>query len=258
MMDQRERYEQAYEVFEMPEPAFERMLVRRDRQRRNQRFAAGALGIAVAAALFGAVLGGIRGSGRNTGHPNPPDRTVEGTRGYHKMGLAFVLPNDWVEQGARYPKELILHPTGQQGNILFVGEDPWAPNGSSCRPANLPDCLTSPTDLVAWLRDSKELITTVPSPASLDGRDALTLDAQTAPSEGSVPFVVVSDWGQIGAGPHTWELRAADRARFFFFSEEGRTVVVVLSAPRERFDAFLLEAGPIVEAFDFDVGRATG
>ena len=257
MIDERERYERAFDLFEMPEPAFERMRRREHRRRRNQRLAAGALGVAIGGALFGALLGGIRGSGRDTGDPSPPVRTIEGTRGYHKMGFAFVLPDGWVEEGPRYPKELSLHPAGSRGSIL-VGEDPWAPNGSSCRPASLPNCLTSSTDLVSWLAGSTELVTTDPRSASLDGRAAVTLDVRTASGEGSAPFVVVSDWGQIGAGPHTWELRQTHGARLFFFSEEGRTLVIVLIAPREKFDAFLREAGPIVDAFDFDVGRATG
>jgi Tol biopolymer transport system component len=54
MNDQRERFERAFEVFEMPEPARERMWIRRDRKRRNQRLAAGALGVSIV--LAGALI----------------------------------------------------------------------------------------------------------------------------------------------------------------------------------------------------------
>lgn len=51
MMDQRERFEEAFELFERPEPAWERLVARRDRKRRNQRIAAGVVGIAVFTAV---------------------------------------------------------------------------------------------------------------------------------------------------------------------------------------------------------------
>jgi hypothetical protein len=47
MIDEGERFEEAFELFERPEPAWERLVGRRDRKRRNQRIAAGVVGIAV-------------------------------------------------------------------------------------------------------------------------------------------------------------------------------------------------------------------
>ena len=47
MIDERERYERAFQRFQMPEPAWDRLIRRRDRKRRNQRIAAGVVGIAV-------------------------------------------------------------------------------------------------------------------------------------------------------------------------------------------------------------------
>jgi transglutaminase-like putative cysteine protease len=47
MIDERERYERAFRQFQMTEPAWEILVDRRDRKRRNQRIVAGAVGIAV-------------------------------------------------------------------------------------------------------------------------------------------------------------------------------------------------------------------
>lgn len=63
MIDERQRFEEAFELFARPEPAWERLVRRRDHKRRNQRVAAGILGIAVfalAAVGFVRLLGSER------------------------------------------------------------------------------------------------------------------------------------------------------------------------------------------------------
>jgi hypothetical protein len=47
MIDERERYERAFQQFQMTEPAWEILVDRRERKRRNQRITAGVVGIAV-------------------------------------------------------------------------------------------------------------------------------------------------------------------------------------------------------------------
>jgi Tol biopolymer transport system component len=59
MIDERERYERAFRQFQMPEPAMDRLVGRRDRKRRNQRITAGVVGIAVfVAAVWVVTTGG--------------------------------------------------------------------------------------------------------------------------------------------------------------------------------------------------------
>ena len=58
MIDERERYERAFGLFDMPEPSWDRLIRRRERRRRNQRIAAGAVGIAVFVAAIWIVLAG--------------------------------------------------------------------------------------------------------------------------------------------------------------------------------------------------------
>jgi len=59
MIDEHERYERAFQQFQMPEPAWDRLVGRRDRKRRNQRIAAGVVGIAVFVAAVWAVTSGL-------------------------------------------------------------------------------------------------------------------------------------------------------------------------------------------------------
>lgn len=72
MIDERERYERAFELFEMPEPAFERLERRRDRRRRNRRVAAGAVGLAVAVLVLGGLLRSLA-----LDRPIPADRGAQ-------------------------------------------------------------------------------------------------------------------------------------------------------------------------------------
>jgi len=60
MIEERESYEQAFQQFQMAEPAWDRLVGRRDRKRRNQRIGAGVIGIAVFVAaiwVFGTRVG---------------------------------------------------------------------------------------------------------------------------------------------------------------------------------------------------------
>jgi hypothetical protein len=59
MIDERERFEEAFELFDRPEPAWDRLIRRRDRKRRNQRIAAGVVGIAVFVAAIWIVTSGL-------------------------------------------------------------------------------------------------------------------------------------------------------------------------------------------------------
>jgi hypothetical protein len=59
MIDERERYERAFQQFQMTEPAWEILVDRRDRKRRNQRIAAGVVGITVFVAAVWIVTSGL-------------------------------------------------------------------------------------------------------------------------------------------------------------------------------------------------------
>jgi Tol biopolymer transport system component len=92
----------------VPEPAYERMLHRRDRKRRNQRIAAGVVGIAVFVAAVWAVTTG--GSFNRTQQPvvqptpTPPARTIPGVDYLIDLntGEMTQLPNGIAGSGEGY------------------------------------------------------------------------------------------------------------------------------------------------------------
>jgi hypothetical protein len=92
MIDERERFEEAFALFERPEPAWERLVRRRDRKRRNQRIVAGVVGIAVFVAAIWIVTSDW--SSDRTQRPtnelstvNPTDAVEDVVRGF--LGAAF-------------------------------------------------------------------------------------------------------------------------------------------------------------------------
>jgi Tol biopolymer transport system component len=92
----------------IPEPAYERMLHRRDRKRRNQRITAGVVGIAVfVAAVWAVTTGGSfnrtqQPAGQPT--PTPPARTIPGVDYLIDLntGEMTQLPNGIAGSGSGY------------------------------------------------------------------------------------------------------------------------------------------------------------
>ena len=73
MINERESFEEAFALFERPEPAWERLVRRRDRKQRNQRIVAGVVGIAVFVAAIWIVTSG-ESSDRTQKPANEPSR----------------------------------------------------------------------------------------------------------------------------------------------------------------------------------------
>ena len=83
MIDEHERFEQAFELFPMPELSFDRLLRRRDRKRRNQRIAAAIVGVAVFAPIALAI---VIAMGSEPGPGRPDARCgAEQVRGYPRL-----------------------------------------------------------------------------------------------------------------------------------------------------------------------------
>jgi hypothetical protein len=106
MIEERERYERAFQQFQMPEPAWDRLVDRRDRKRRNKRIAAGVVGIAVFVAAIWivttswsfdrtqrpAVQGGSETGPTETGPSIAPDPGVVGSIGVPPEGATPSTP----------------------------------------------------------------------------------------------------------------------------------------------------------------------
>ncbi|HZB78529.1 MAG TPA: hypothetical protein VE522_01615 [Actinomycetota bacterium] len=78
MIDQRERFERAFELFDMPEPAMARLVARRQRKERKRRVGTAVVALAVAAAAFGGLARAFL-SGPETTPADQPSRRFVGT-----------------------------------------------------------------------------------------------------------------------------------------------------------------------------------
>jgi hypothetical protein len=116
MIEERERYERIFELFEMPEPAFDRLVHRRDRKRRNERLAAGVAAMALVLAL-GVAFGVAWLSSRNVpaDQPTPEPSTALPS-----------APEDWAR--VRFPGTGISSIAAGGPGLVAVGTDDvgWA------------------------------------------------------------------------------------------------------------------------------------
>ena len=94
MIDEREIVRVAVERLAPPEPAYERLVERRDRKRRNQRIAAGVVGIAV----FVAAVWIVTSVGRSIALQTPVVPGGAGT-GQTETGPAVTGPAEAVDRG---------------------------------------------------------------------------------------------------------------------------------------------------------------
>lgn len=120
MIDDRDLFERAVRRFPPPEHSFDRLITRRDRKRRNQRIAAGAVGIAVAVAAILVGTSIIRSDERQPAHPIPlrhngPITVFGFTGGLRSLSL-----------DGRQERSLVKC----QGSCTLVSSAAWSPNGT--------------------------------------------------------------------------------------------------------------------------------
>lgn len=140
MIDERERYERAFGLFEMPEPSFERLVRRRDRKRRNQRLVAALMALVVAGAA-GVLLGRTWFAGR----PRPADDTsrqavvatipVDGNPVHVAVGEGAVwVAGDSVSRVDPATNKVVAAFAGEsrrEGTAIAVGEGAvWVSGGA--------------------------------------------------------------------------------------------------------------------------------
>jgi hypothetical protein len=225
MIDERERFEHAIELFEMPEPALPRLLDRRDRKRRNQRIAAGVVGFAVFVAAVGLMaVGGafdrtqtpaVPGPTAVTGPSMPPNPT----------GPAVTSPED--------PVGFIgLPPEGARPSTPEVGELVLQANGR-CAPGGFCHVWQYADGRLIWIVDgnlpygANELTTGLleqrltPAGVELLVSEFLSTDRCSSPSDsgsidcfggplpGPAPFPAIATPGWTdagwGLGAEAWE-----------------------------------------------------
>src|SRR5262245_37543758 len=91
MIDERERFEEAFELFDRPEPAWDRLIRRRERKRLNQRITAGVVGIAVflAAVWIVTSAGSLDRTQKPADEPSTTETPEDVARGFIAAFAAF-------------------------------------------------------------------------------------------------------------------------------------------------------------------------
>lgn len=249
MIDDRERFDRAIALFEMPEPAYQRMLDRRDRRARTQRIAATAIGILVVAAT--AIFLGrsfVDGrTGRDVGTTPVETLDVRTDPGIH---VAYALPEGWTSDDSA-PDDLILD--AGDGRSVIVSAHVWAgPRGcvATGSTGRGPRCRTNPAGIFAWLASRPSLeVTTGIRPVGIGGYDAFRLGVRTAGSETAAQPVLWRGTGDRAIPVVT--LRPGTRLLLHLVVTDRDVFAVSIVSPAGDFDAFLADAEPVLASLEF-------
>lgn len=131
MIDERERFERAFGLFEMPRPALDRLVRRRNRKQRNKRIGTAVLALAVAAVAIGGAVQVFRQAERRT------------PAGQLPLG-SFELVHGWIACG------------GQPLTAIDPSSSPGSVNEVRLTPAE--DHAPVVDTPLAWSRDGSRLL----------------------------------------------------------------------------------------------------
>jgi WD40-like Beta Propeller Repeat len=127
----------------VPEPAFERLLRRRDRKRRNQRVTAAAIAVILALVSMSILVRSFRGTQRPANEPTPAP-TPQGI---------FADLGGWIAYGNRHVKQHDSVPGRPEGPLGIWAVDPARPNDPEARIQ-----LSDPGEPLAWSSDGAKLL----------------------------------------------------------------------------------------------------
>lgn len=251
MIDERERLERAFGLFEMEEPAIDRLRRRRARKARRQRigvvFVVAAIVVGVASFL---TTGRPLRTAVDTSTPTL-DARIEVAH-----GVSFIKPVGWSYDAA-YPEEIVVEREEAPRGSLRIGTDVAVPRCDRFREDVQPDH-SSQVELVAWLTATFPVTST--APITIGGIDGTVIDiaaTEGAPPPGSCggTLVVVEDWGDGSRSDHAWTLQPDHAARIIVVDhpndEPGSGLVVIVDARPEKFDAILGDLQPVLDSIAF-------
>jgi hypothetical protein len=250
----------AVEVMEMSSTKTPQRLTRfdqyRERNSRNQRIAAIAVGIAVPVAL---VIGAVRVMGSD-GTPTVPVTTpsesvtppsVSGRSDTFKAPFTYTVPSDWTfsGDGTRY---FSLETPGAFGTDVIV---------LSSVVAAAPDCSTQPAKgvgtsseaMMSWLSTHPALVATTPRPVRLGAATGSYVDVRLAAGNQTCPSGLNLVTGQPDAR-QSWSIGGTDKMRLYVLDlPSGDTVTIVIDPTQSPsyFHDLITQAAPVVESFRF-------
>jgi hypothetical protein len=139
--------------------------------------------------------------------------------------------------------------------ITLLARVSAAEQGDACESRAEPGVGRTATELVDWLTSLPGLVTST-EPVTVDGSAAVAIDVAVAESwtgtcAAEPPLVGLPLFTEVG-GWH-WAIFSGDRYRVIPVDlGDGATVVIVVDTrDASTFDAFVAEAMPLIESFDF-------
>jgi hypothetical protein len=251
----------AVEVMEMSSTKTPQRLTRfdefRERKSRNQRIGAAVVGVGLTLVL---VIVAVRVAGSDGGAEpavTPPPTAVTPAPANRpeafQPAFTYALPDDWMvaSDNDRYFAVTQASPLGDSGIHLLSSVVASSPN-CSFRPKQ--GVGPSSVDITTWMSNHPALNATSPQRVTIGGATGYRVDIEQVDGWdktcqfGEVPLVT----GQP-AGEQSWAIAPGERMRVYVLDLARGTVTIIAEADLPtRFGAFIEEAEPIVESFDFD------
>jgi hypothetical protein len=163
------------------------------------------------------------------------------------LKLGYVAPGQEVAQGKRLrflSVREVLEPRERCGDVLFESNP-------------------APDDLVAWLQRRPYVSTEKPEPVDVGGIPGKQLEADVEVPEGyrdaegggcAVPCIPLLRLGS-GSVSHITE---KGKDRFIILEDvQGETVIIVVSAPADKFEEFLPKAQKALDTVEWGARRST-
>jgi hypothetical protein len=250
----------AVEVMEMSSTKTPQRLTRfdefRERKSRNSRIGAAVVGVGLTLVL---VIVAVRVAGSDGGAEpavTPPPTSVAPAPANRpevfRPAFMYTLPDDWEVTGDsdRYFAVRPATPTGDTGIHLLSRVVATSAN-CSFRPKV---GVTSSADVTTWMSNHPALDATRPQRVTIGGATGYRVDIEQADGWdktcqfGDVPLVT----GQP-TGDQSWSIAPGERMRVYVLDLARGTVTIIAEADQPtRFGAFIEEAEPIVESFEFN------
>jgi hypothetical protein len=178
-------------------------------------------------------------------------------------GLTYTVPDGWANS-SDWPETFELVPatelppideTNRRRNIGVFTQPTAMTQDRPCSDEVEPGVGRTVDDLAAWLRTVPGLNTTEPTPITIDGRSGTTLDISLDPSwtglceEGDPDTTPIVTYLNPGLG-----VRGEERERLVLLDLGDGDVVAIGIWARDQasFDAFVPEAMPVIESFQFE------
>ncbi len=251
----------AVEVMEMSSTKTPQRLTRfdefRERKSRNQRIGAAVVGVGLTLVL---VIVAVRVAGSGDGSEpavTPPPTSVTpapvNRPEAFQPAFTYALPDDWVvtSDNDRYFALGPATAAGDTGIHLLSSVVASSPN-CSFRPKQ--GVGPSSGDITTWMWNHPALNATSPQRVTIGGAtghrvDIALVDGWDRTCQfGELPLVT----GQPD-GDQSWAIAPGERMRVYVLDLARGPVTIIAEADQPtRFQAFVDEASPIVESFDFD------